>query len=100
MSFAITDLRQIVTEAGQLALRYYGTVTGSVKANQSMVSEADAAVEEFARSSLVALARLRLHRRESRVSAGGGGGACLGGRALDQQPPIRCRDASGCLPCA
>lgn len=56
MSIAITDLRQIVIEAGQLALRYYGTVTGSVKADQSMVSEADAAVEEFLRSSLVALA--------------------------------------------
>jgi myo-inositol-1(or 4)-monophosphatase len=56
MAVEITDLRQIVFEAGQLALGYYGKVTGSVKADQSMVSEADAGVEDFLRSSLTALA--------------------------------------------
>ncbi|MFI5253929.1 MAG: inositol monophosphatase family protein [Candidatus Limnocylindrales bacterium] len=56
MAVAIADLRGIVSEAGALALRYYGHVTGSVKADQSVFSEADAAVEEFLRSSLLALA--------------------------------------------
>ena len=56
MSVAIEDIRQIVTEAGQLALGYYGKVTGSVKEDQSIVSEADGAVEQFLRSSLTALA--------------------------------------------
>jgi myo-inositol-1(or 4)-monophosphatase len=56
MSVAIADIRQIVAEAGQLALGYYGKVTGSVKADQSIVSDADAAVEDFLRSSLTALA--------------------------------------------
>ena len=56
MSPAIADIRQIVTEAGELALRYYGRVTGTVKADLSIASEADAAVEDFLRSSLTALA--------------------------------------------
>jgi myo-inositol-1(or 4)-monophosphatase len=56
MSVAITDIRQIVAEAGQLALLHYGKVTGSVKADLSIVSEADAAVEDFLRSTLTALA--------------------------------------------
>ena len=56
MSVAIADIRQIVTEAGQLALGYYGQVTGSVKSDQSVVSDADGAVEHFLRSSLTALA--------------------------------------------
>jgi myo-inositol-1(or 4)-monophosphatase len=56
MSVAIADIRQIVTEAGQLALGYYGKVTGSVKADQTIVSDADGAVEDFVRSSLTALA--------------------------------------------
>jgi myo-inositol-1(or 4)-monophosphatase len=56
MSVAIADIRQIVAEAGQLALLHYGKVTGSVKADLSIVSEADAAVESFLRSSLTALA--------------------------------------------
>jgi myo-inositol-1(or 4)-monophosphatase len=55
MTVAIGDIRQIVMEAGQLALGYYGRVTGSVKADQSIVSEADGAVEEFLRASLLAL---------------------------------------------
>jgi myo-inositol-1(or 4)-monophosphatase len=56
MSVATADIRRIVTAAGQLAVGYYGKVTGSVKADQSIVSEADAAVEHFLRSSLAALA--------------------------------------------
>ncbi len=56
MSVAIAEVRRIVVEAGQLALRYYGNVTGSVKADQTIVSEADVAVEDFIRSSLTALA--------------------------------------------
>ena len=56
MSVAIEDIRQVVVEAGQLALRYYGRVTGSVKADQSIVSEADAAVEQFIHAALTALA--------------------------------------------
>ena len=56
MSVAIADIRRVVIAAGQLALGYYGRVTGSLKADQSVVSEADAAVEDFLRSSLTALA--------------------------------------------
>jgi myo-inositol-1(or 4)-monophosphatase len=56
MSIAIAEVRQIVAEAGQLALLYYGKVTSSVKADLSIVSEADAAVENFLRLSLTALA--------------------------------------------
>jgi myo-inositol-1(or 4)-monophosphatase len=56
MSVAIADIRQIVEEAGQLALLYYGKVSSSVKADLSIVSEADAAVESFLRLSLTALA--------------------------------------------
>ena len=56
MSVAIADIRQIVAEAGQLALLYQGKVSRSVKADLSIVSEADAAVESFLRLSLNALA--------------------------------------------
>src|SRR3972149_5051175 len=56
MAAADADIRQIVTEAGELALRYYGRVTGTVKADLSIASEADAAVEDFLRASLTALA--------------------------------------------
>jgi len=52
----ITDLKQIVVEAGQLALFYYGKVSKSVKADLSVVTEADAAVENFLRLALTALA--------------------------------------------
>ena len=52
----IEDIRRVVEEAGQLALRYYGKVTRSIKADLSVVSEADAAVESFLRSSLINLA--------------------------------------------
>ena len=56
MAVSIGELRQVVEDAGLLALGYYGRVTGSVKADQSVVSEADAAVEEFLRSALTRLA--------------------------------------------
>ena len=56
MAVPIADLKRLVTDAGQLALTYYGKVVGSVKADQSMFSEADAAVEDFLRRSLTDLA--------------------------------------------
>jgi myo-inositol-1(or 4)-monophosphatase len=56
MAVAIAEIRQIVSEAGRLALHYYGKVAGSVKSDLSVVSEADAAVEQFLRVSLTALA--------------------------------------------
>ncbi len=56
MSAKIADIKQIVVEAGQMALLYYGKVTRSVKADLSVVTEADAAVENFLRLSLTALA--------------------------------------------
>lgn len=56
MSDAIANIRQIVEEAGQLALLYYGKVSSSVKADLSIVSEADTAVENFLRLSLTSLA--------------------------------------------
>lgn len=56
MSVTIAEIKQIVTEAGQLALLFYGKVSRSVKVDLSVVSEADAAVENFLRLSLTALA--------------------------------------------
>ena len=56
MPVAVEDIRQVVAEAGELALLYYGKVAGSLKADLSVVSEADAAVESFLRLSLTALA--------------------------------------------
>jgi len=56
MSVEIADIKQIVEEAGQLALLYYGKVTKSIKADLSVVSEADEAVEDFLRLSLTSLA--------------------------------------------
>jgi myo-inositol-1(or 4)-monophosphatase len=56
MSVSIADIRRLVAEAGELALLYYGKVSGSVKADLSIVSEADAAVENFLRLSLTGLA--------------------------------------------
>ncbi len=56
MTVAIADIKQVVEEAGELALLYYGKVSRSVKADLSVVSEADAAVESFLRLSLTALA--------------------------------------------
>jgi len=56
VAVAIADMKRVVMEAGQLALTYYGKVSGSVKADLTVVSEADAAVEDFLRSALTALA--------------------------------------------
>ncbi|MFQ5796988.1 MAG: inositol monophosphatase family protein [Candidatus Bipolaricaulia bacterium] len=56
MSVKIADVKQIVAEAGRLALLYYGKVSKSIKADLSVVTEADAALENFLRLSLTALA--------------------------------------------
>jgi myo-inositol-1(or 4)-monophosphatase len=56
MTVPIADIRQIVREAGRLAELYYGKVSGSLKSDLSVVSEADAAVEHFLRLSLSTLA--------------------------------------------
>jgi myo-inositol-1(or 4)-monophosphatase len=56
VSVQISDIKQIVVEAGELALFYYGKVSQSVKADLSVVTEADAAVESFLRLALTALA--------------------------------------------
>jgi len=55
-SIDIADLKELVTEAGRLALRYYGKVSKSLKTDLSIVTEADAAIEEFLKRSLTALA--------------------------------------------
>ena len=52
----IADIRQVVSEAAELALLYYGKVSRSIKADLSVVSEADAAVESFLRLALTSLA--------------------------------------------
>ncbi len=56
MPVEIAEIRQIVAEAGRLALLYYGKVSGSIKPDLSVVSEADVAVENFLKLSLTALA--------------------------------------------
>ena len=56
MSTDIAGIKGIVREAGQLALLYYGKVSRSTKADLSIVTEADAAIEAFLRMSLAALA--------------------------------------------
>ncbi len=56
MPASIADIKQLVLEAGQIALGYYGRVSRSVKADASVVTEADHAIEVFLRSSLTALA--------------------------------------------
>ncbi|MBI4263685.1 MAG: inositol monophosphatase [Acidobacteria bacterium] len=55
-SIDIADVKEVVREAGQLALLYYGKVSKSLKADLSVVTEADAAIEGFLRMSLTALA--------------------------------------------
>ena len=52
----IKDLKEVVTEAGQLAMLYYGKVSKSLKTDLSIVTEADAAIEEFLKLSLKTLA--------------------------------------------
>ena len=55
MPAIIDDIKRIAAEAGKLALTYYGNVSRSVKADSSVVTEADAAVEDFVRKSLMTL---------------------------------------------
>jgi myo-inositol-1(or 4)-monophosphatase len=52
----IEDIKDVVLEAGELALLYYGKVTQSLKADLSVVTEADTAVEDFLRLALTGLA--------------------------------------------
>ncbi len=52
----VDGIKEIVAEAGKLALSYYGKVSRSIKADATVVTEADRAVEEFLRKSLKALA--------------------------------------------
>jgi myo-inositol-1(or 4)-monophosphatase len=56
MPVGIEDIKQVVLQAGQLALLYQGKVTASVKADLSVVTEADAAIEGFLKLALAALA--------------------------------------------
>ena len=56
MSVKIDDVKEIVAQAGALALRHYGTTSKTIKADRTVVTEADAAVEGFLKSSLTALA--------------------------------------------
>ncbi|MDP6430360.1 MAG: inositol monophosphatase [Rhodospirillales bacterium] len=56
MSVDIGDIKEVVEEAGQLAMLYYGKVSRSLKADLSIVTEADAAIEEFLKVSLASLA--------------------------------------------
>src|SRR6266511_5479708 len=56
MAVDIEDVKRIVVEAGQLARLYYGKVTRSIKADLSVETEADDALEHFFRLSLTALA--------------------------------------------
>ncbi len=56
MAVAVEDIKRAVLEAGQLALLYYGKVTRSLKADLSVVTEADAAIEDFLRLTLTGLA--------------------------------------------
>jgi myo-inositol-1(or 4)-monophosphatase len=51
----VDDIKRIVAEAGKLALSYYGKVSRSIKADASIATEADAAVEDFLWRSLTAL---------------------------------------------
>lgn len=55
VSFDIEDLKKIVVEAGELAQLYYGKVTKSLKADLSIVTEADAAIEDFLKLALAGL---------------------------------------------
>lgn len=56
MSVDIAEIRRVVVEAGELALLYSGKVARSLKADLSVVSEADEAVESFMRLALTTLA--------------------------------------------
>jgi myo-inositol-1(or 4)-monophosphatase len=56
MAVSIKDIKQVVLEAGQLAMLYYGKVTRSLKADLSVVTEADTAIEAFLKLALTSLA--------------------------------------------
>lgn len=56
MAVDIAEVKQIVVEAGQLARLYYGKVSKSIKTDQTVVTEADAAIENFFKLALTALA--------------------------------------------
>jgi myo-inositol-1(or 4)-monophosphatase len=56
MSFNIEEVLEIVEEAGQLALLYYGKVSRTLKSDMTIVTEADEAIENFLKVSLTALA--------------------------------------------
>lgn len=56
VSVDIEDLKKVVVEAGELARLYYGKVTKSLKADLSIVTEADTAIEEFLKLALAGLA--------------------------------------------
>lgn len=56
MTVHIDQIKEVVREAGDLALLYYGKVSRSLKADLSIVTEADTAIEDFIRMSLTALA--------------------------------------------
>jgi hypothetical protein len=74
MRIDIRDLKNIVLEAGELARLYYGKVTKSLKADLSVVTEADTAIEEFLkpRSTALLVKRLRkaAFRRPARTMPG------------------------------
>ncbi len=56
MSVTIDDVKEAVSEAGRLAQLYSGKVHKGLKADQSVVTEADHAIESFLRLSLTTLA--------------------------------------------
>ncbi|TAK49785.1 MAG: inositol monophosphatase [Xanthobacteraceae bacterium] len=56
MSVDIEVLKKIVVEAGELGRIYYGKVTKSLKADLSVVTEADTAIEDFLKLALRGLA--------------------------------------------
>ena len=97
MSVRIADVKHIVAEAGELARLYFGKVSRSVKADLSVVSEADTAVENFLRLALTALAPgygyIGEETEESRPPAAGEDHAWVvdaldGSRAFVAQMPL------------
>jgi myo-inositol-1(or 4)-monophosphatase len=56
MPAGVKEIKQVVLEAGQLALLYHGKVTRGVKADLSVVTEADGAIEAFLKLALTSLA--------------------------------------------
>jgi myo-inositol-1(or 4)-monophosphatase len=56
VAVSVEDIKKAVVEAGQLANLYYGKVTRSLKADLSVVTEADKAIEDFLKLTLTGLA--------------------------------------------